>query len=490
MDTGPLVMESEHLHTGRIAFIKGSRAGEANANFKVASILPQPGSTTEYHLMNTARAMGQAFNRVQHMCSIEYLARVFAVLYRRVTIQLSTRLDDGKLGGSAPSSMVNYTTGMLYDYKTITGLGATTLAATLDMAEQAVSTIPNPPVSAAYKTAQGVGKEYRQGIFARDIHPFLRGKCGDTSLVDVQQLAKDAAVYRVARNLGDTYAFAALEGLMAKYGLTDWRPDGVVLSKDHAGPDAMADKEFDNKLGQLFNVVIQGPAICTNFVGDFKLTPMVGDKLFVLIVCDVVFGAIDFPSGGKMAAANVADPTYDQLDAAKEERDGVLNKYDYDAWYAKAVTSFKGKANDFLCNFRLKLSTSAEMINYSGVDVVAAKAKKYDGDGKFPKDARMGLKLGTDMGEYIVGGWCLGTVTDSAASRAALPGVFSQKTDPASYAVNVHVNVHYWSGDRLYRTYCDIEKKSSIGRHVPSDHDAYTLPWSAPASKRANGDFQ
>ena len=29
----------------------------------------------------------------------------------------------------------------------------------------------------------------------------------------------------------------------------------------------------------------------------------------------------------------------------------------------------------------------------------------------------MGLKLGTRVSEYIVGGWCIGTVTDAAASR-------------------------------------------------------------------------
>ena len=73
------------------------------------------------------------------------------------------------------------------------------------------------------------------------------------------------------------------------------------------------------------------------------------------------------------------------------------------------------------------LSTSSQMVNYSAI--------KFDGNGRQMVDdsapergyakvtgqSRMGLRLGENGGEYIVGGWCIGNVLDSAASRAALP---------------------------------------------------------------------
>jgi hypothetical protein len=70
----------------------------------------------------------------------------------------------------------------------------------------------------------------------------------------------------------------------------------------------------------------------------------------------------------------------------------------------------------------------------------------------------MGLRIGKTMGEYIVGGFCIGTVLDSAASRAALPGQFAVKSDTATYALNVYVKTEWWSGDKLYRCYCDVGK--------------------------------
>ena len=36
--------------------------------------------------------------------------------------------------------------------------------------------------------------------------------------------------------------------------------------------------------------------------------------------------------------------------------------------------------------------------------------------------SRMGLRLGELGGEYIIGAWQIGTVLDSAASRAVMPG--------------------------------------------------------------------
>ena len=96
----------------------------------------------------------------------------------------------------------------------------------------------------------------------------------------------------------------------------------------------------------------------------------------------------------------------------------------------------------------------------------------------------MGLKLGTEMGEYIVGGWSIGTVLDSAASRASLPGMFSSKTDTSMHALNVAVNVEWWSGDRLFRSYCNVEN-TVVGRHRQRPgSNPYNVQYSEPATVR------
>ena len=128
------------------------------------------------------------------------------------------------------------------DFKAIDGVSTSALAEVPDIAHTLNSEL--------------VPDEHKQGIFARDIHPFLRGKCLETYMVDIVKPGANAAVYRISRSTGDNFAFAALEHTMAKLGLTDWRPDGIVLGKDHAGPDEESDRSYDSRLGQLFNVVI------------------------------------------------------------------------------------------------------------------------------------------------------------------------------------------------------------------------------------------
>lgn len=105
-----------------------------------------------------------------------------------------------------------------------------------------------------------------------------------------------------------------------------------------------------------------------------------------------------------------------------------------------------------LTNFRLMYATSSQMINYS--------ALKFDrGTGEQTPTSRMGLKLGNRLSEYIIGGWCIGTVTDAAASRAAMPNgaAIGPKTAPNTAAVNLHVNIEWWNSDRMYRSYCNVK---------------------------------
>jgi hypothetical protein len=94
----------------------------------------------------------------------------------------------------------------------------------------------------------------------------------------------------------------------------------------------------------------------------------------------------------------------------------------------------------------------------------------------------MGLRYGARLAEYILGGWCIGTVLDSAASRAALPGQFLSNSDPTSFALNVDVHVEWWTGDKMFRYYCDREGKY-LARHEAANADplAYTKGPETPA---------
>ena len=99
----------------------------------------------------------------------------------------------------------------------------------------------------------------------------------------------------------------------------------------------------------------------------------------------------------------------------------------------------------------------------------------YSNPYKRDKDARCGLPIGyhpdgaddpanpgnkvagtTDGcggGSYIVGGWCIGTILDSGASRAAVSN--QVRTAPCSMAMSVNVNVQWWTR-RLFSHYMDI----------------------------------
>jgi hypothetical protein len=61
--------------------------------------------------------------------------------------------------------------------------------------------------------------------------------------------------------------------------------------------------------------------------------------------------------------------------------------------------------------------------------------------------------MGEGFAEYIVGAWCVGTVLDSAASRSTVGTLV--RTAPSSMAMNVNVNVEWWSGDKLYQHFMD-----------------------------------
>tara|TARA_B100001109_G_scaffold73221_2_gene59853 strand:+ start:196 stop:2076 length:1881 start_codon:yes stop_codon:yes gene_type:complete len=129
------------------------------------------------------------------------------------------------------------------------------------------------------------------------------------------------------------------------------------------------------------------------------------------------------------------------------EKPGTGRQYQYAQNQFRSGQRRVGKA--YLTNFRLMRSTSSHMTNYS----------KFV---KGKKTSRCGLPFGyptIDAGtaqgaaSYIVGAWCIGTVLDSAASRSSVGTLV--RTAPASMALNINVNICWWSSDKLYKHYMD-----------------------------------
>lgn len=119
-----------------------------------------------------------------------------------------------------------------------------------------------------------------------------------------------------------------------------------------------------------------------------------------------------------------------------------------------------------LTKFRLMRSTSAHMINYSHFKPGNS-------------TSRCGLRLGCPAqldpddyttvvgdGEYIVGAWCIGTVLDSAASRSTVGTLV--RTNPTSMALNLNVNIEWWSGDKLYKHYMDDSGLTMMRNQPPT----------------------
>ena len=85
---------------------------------------------------------------------------------------------------------------------------------------------------------------------------------------------------------------ALLDAKLLENGLTDWRPDGIVLSKGVNDPsDKLSDEYLEARDGQLFNIRIQGPAVGTAWTGERSMEVLPLDKVFVVLVADVWFDA-------------------------------------------------------------------------------------------------------------------------------------------------------------------------------------------------------
>lgn len=121
-----------------------------------------------------------------------------------------------------------------------------------------------------------------------------------------------------------------------------------------------------------------------------------------------------------------------------------------------------------LTNFRLMRTTSSHIANYS---------KYRPGDA----DSRCGLPISKQKGgnegysgcaDYIVGGWCIGSTLDSAASRSTVGNLV--RTAPTSMAVQANIQVQWWSADKMAKHYADngdVYKRGEKRRAPPEPEE-------------------
>lgn len=307
----------------------------------------------------------------------------------------------------------------------------------------------------------------------------------------------------------------------------------VLSKLESPSGEPMSSAELDARSGQLFNIAVQGPAVAKTWSGESRMACLPMDKVFVVVVADVhtelsdsvedlslqveainafdvwvkgnppmdpktyqsVKDAMETAKNGKKESgvltsaekgdyAKAVEARFDlYAQAAAKPGDAALaqdvvdnlavlnaafesfNKQD---WEDEAVKLQRGKsvAKSEMCNFRLMRVTSSFLSQYSACTTNA--------DGSLNKEARCGLRLGQlkrnkkeVCAEYIIGGWCIGTVLDSAASRSTVG--HQVRTAPAAMAINVSVNIEWWSGDKLYKHYMDVDESVLQRGQLPTE---------------------
>ena len=498
-----IVRETDDLRAFRLAFILGRRTGTVDIRGGRLTAMEQHFNLVNYNAQQFSGASGKGPDRFQKLASFEFVKRYVELVLIDKVIDLGPVAANGVAAGdiksTAPTALgvapalvdtdliykVDYLNDKDKDAVNLVGDPNNNNAGSLtDMPDVAkdiaiVRARGGAPTSgifaqdaaeAGVNLAQAAALKRKQGIFTRDENPFLRGKGVDTSYVDVRSEV-DPHPEAISRNLGDELAFYLLDKKLAAEGLMDWVPDGVVLSKLTNGPDVESDAYFDAKDGQLYNLRIQGPALATNWAFNKHLVTLPRDRVYILVVADCFFGisSEDFKAQNPQNPANaLAGMDGAGIAAAQKRLRGEhLSKDElvhFETFRKQMMrietgrnnapidpeTAFNDGETDgcFLMNFSLRPSTSSEMVGFSGSKAVDS------------KHVRMGLLAGTGGKECIVGGWLIGTVMDSAASRAVTPET-SASVDPfgtaTSHALNLNVGIEWCSADELWRRHCNVE---------------------------------
>ena len=277
-------------------------------------------------------------------------------------------------------------------------------------------------------------------------------------------------------------AFQTLMTRMGDAGLLTWTPDGIVVGKDHVADEA-TDEEFDNRLGQLFNVAVQGPATTTEYCHRQDLAGLPNDCVFVLVVADVVEGHANPDNGHNKTAYNHDTAGTKSKEKLAEEKaewlltarccrnprkegmtvsDAAQDYVDERLAIGKDVRTkdaacFARHSDNAKClyleNFRVQLSSSAHMIRTSGYGMGATARDVLQGKKASSGTTCMKLQRGEKRSEYVLGGWSIGHILDSAATRPFVGMPISVVRHPLSSSLNVFVNVKWWTGSMLHETF-------------------------------------
>ena len=481
---------TDDLRAFTAAFILGKRS---NTHTRGMGNAPQYGRfpDIDFSLEVPTRTIVPGMNgvdRFQQLCSFEYLLRYFDHCLAHRAIDMGMGIDFADLGKQ--NGFVDTVLGHAVDSRRNRGEEFAPPASTMLTMNDFCSGFSLDGSDA--KNSRDFGGN--QGVFVKDVGPFLRGRCTDETLLDAtvngntfpstdgsgRPVTRQG--FQFPRNAGDLVAFAALDNELEKIGLTNWRPDGIILSKGVNDPsDKLSDELLDARDGQLFNVRVQGPAITATWTGDPSMEVLPTDKLFVVIVADVWWDRSNLPDGmldllnGRLDGAMGEDEIAKNTKTYFELRSKLqpINKTEIESESFNLVeykTPTKGDDASVLTNFRVRLATSSQFVAHSAPKYDRAGGQQADGEedemGRRKNcKSRCGLRLYEQMGEYIVGGWEVGSVLDTSASRSHFSNSGSSigvRTAPNTKALNVAVGVDWWSADRLHRAFANVE-----GRVVP-----------------------
>lgn len=497
--------ETEDLRPTSLAFILGLRGGSKPPRPLLAGFEQAPG-IPGYNVGYQPNIMPgmPGTERFQQLCSMEYLGEYFKQVLAGKAIALNQSYNE-QVGAMQLTLRTTGPVGIVQAAQREAekaGIPENQPGHPVVADDKSMMDMPDLTKGMALAGSEAAEAQPNyQGIFARDFGPFLKGKGSVTELVNctvgnLPQMYNPSnpddnkrytmQPFSMSRNFGDEVAFALFDAKLLENGLTDWRPDGIVLSKGINDPsDKLSDEYLEARDGQLFNVRIQGPAIGTSWIDDRSLEVLPLDKVFVVLVADVWFDVdsltdedASVPPGvdGKGSRTStdtikslIGDgkemSTTEEVESYKILRSKYLAKpLDEAEFQAKQVGAFKGelKEKTVLANFRVMVSTSSQMINHSAYKMKGNQLSDSTGKRRrLTGSSRMGLTLSSAMGEYVIGGWQIGNVLDKAASRAAMPhGInLGVRSTPNSAAMNINVNISWYNADRLCRSFNNAESE-------------------------------
>ncbi len=402
---GKSFAETDGLESGTIAWIMG--------NVYDPTSRPGGAGTLPYSRM-AHHGLGNGVDRMQRLCTTRWNEERLNETLKNKSINLLQNVKNGT-SNALCAELTTYADEIEVD---------DTLLRVNDVAHKREEKRLGPGNTTPLKYSDNTNAPsgFACGLFIYEEGPFLRGKMTNDELLEItyERGLNPKATEDIPRNLGDVLAFESLYGLLKAQGIFDWSPDGIVLSKlESPSGDPQTSTELDARQARLFNVAVQGPAISMAWCGNSAMQSMPMDRVFVALVATVLYG--------DGVGAKSFGPTLD------------------DDWRKTAAEFQKGGPAPTACtmsDFRLKPVTASYLLHHSFYN-------------SSKSSSRCGLKIGKTGAEFIIGAWCIGTVLDNAASRATVGN--QTRLSPASMALNVNVNVEWWSGDKLYRHYMDVE---------------------------------